>query len=316
MKVLITSPYMNHYVGDWQQEFPQVEFVSGATPEELTHAAADAEVAFGAVSSDLLRAAPKLRWIQSGSAGVEWMQAVPELRDTDIVVCNTRGAHATTIAEHTFGMLIHLARNFAQLYENQKQHVWNTPRTRPYVGLVGMTMGIVGLGQIGRAIAKRAHAFEMDIIAVDAHPVQKPDYVSELRLLDGLDDLMRRSDVVVIAIPITPETRGLIGAAQLQQMKPGSFLLVMSRGGIVDEPTAIAMLRDGRLAGAGFDVAAIEPLPADNELWDAPNVLITPHCSPASEQTQANVRNIIKENLRRYLAGEPLYNVVDKKLGY
>jgi phosphoglycerate dehydrogenase-like enzyme len=177
-------------------------------------------------------------------------------------------------------------------------------------------MGIIGLGQIGRAIAKRAHAFEMNVIAVDAHPMPKPDYVAEVRLLDGLDDLMRRSDVVVVATPITPETRGMIGPAQLELMKPGSYLLVMSRGGIVDEPTVTAMLHDGRLAGAGFDVTAIEPLPEESELWSAPNVIITPHCSPSSEQTRANVVAIMKENLRRYLAGEPLNNVVDKKLGY
>lgn len=317
MKVLITAPYMHYFLGEWQKEFPQVEFISGETPEALRQAAADAEVAFGPVSADLLQAAPKLRWIQSGSAGVEWLQNVPALRESDIIVTNTRGAHATTIAEHTFGMLIYLARNFAELCDAQKQKVWLRPREmRTRAGLVGMTMGIIGLGQIGRAIAKRAHAFEMNVIAVDAHPVPKPDYVAEVRLLDGLDDLMRRSDVVVVATPITPETRGMIGPDQLALMKPGSYLLVMSRGGIVDEPTVTAMLHDGRLAGAGFDVTAIEPLPQESELWSAPNIIITPHCSPSSEQTRANVMAIMKENLRRYLAGEPLNNVVDKKLGY
>jgi phosphoglycerate dehydrogenase-like enzyme len=317
MKVLITAPYVHAYLDEWRQEFPQVEFLTGQTPAEVLAKAPEAEVAFGHVSQELFRAAPKLRWIQSGSAGVEWMQAVPELRDSDVIVTNTRGAHATTIAEHTFGMLVFLTRNFAQLYEAQKEHQWMRPQEiRPCTGLVGMTMGIVGLGQIGRAIAKRAHAFEMEVIAVDAHPVQQPEYVRELRLLDGLEDLMRRSDVVVIAIPITPETRGMINSSLLQQMKPGSYLMVMSRGGIVDEPTVVQMLREGKLAGAGFDVAAVEPLPPDNELWSAPNVFITPHCSPSSQQTRANVTNIMKENLRRYLAGEPLMNLCDKRLGY
>jgi phosphoglycerate dehydrogenase-like enzyme len=302
MKVLITAPYVHAYLDEWRQEFPQVEFLTGQTPAEVLAKAPEAEVAFGHVSQELFRAAPKLRWIQSGSAGVEWMQAVPELRDSDVIVTNTRGAHATTIAEHTFGMLVFLTRNFAQLYEAQKEHQWMRPQEiRPCTGLVGMTMGIVGLGQIGRAIAKR---------------VQQPEYVRELRLLDGLEDLMRRSDVVVIAIPITPETRGMINSSLLQQMKPGSYLMVMSRGGIVDEPTVVQMLREGKLAGAGFDVAAVEPLPPDNELWSAPNVFITPHCSPSSQQTRANVTNIMKENLRRYLAGEPLMNLCDKRLGY
>jgi phosphoglycerate dehydrogenase-like enzyme len=317
MKVLLTAPYMHQYLGDWQAEFPQVEFLSGKTPEEILQLAPEAEVAFGHIDRQLFLAAPKLKWIQSGSAGVEWMHHVPELRESDVTVTNTRGAHATTIAEHTFGMLIYLARNFAQLLEAQHQKKWISVRdVLPCTGLVGLTMGIIGLGQIGRAIAKRADAFEMKVIAVDAHPVPKPDYVAEVRLLDGLDDLMRRADVVVVATPITPETRGMLGPAQLRLMKARSYLLVMSRGGIVDEPTVVAMLREGQLAGAGLDVAAVEPLPPDNELWDAPNVIITPHCSPSSEQTRANVTRIMKENLHRYLAGEPLNNVVDKQLGY
>jgi phosphoglycerate dehydrogenase-like enzyme len=318
MKVLITAPWVHHSLGELQAEFPQVEFVSALTPEEQMKAATDAEAVFGTISNDVFAAAPKLRWLHYPAAGVEWMQHVPQLVNSDVAVTNARGAHAATIAEHTFGMLIFLARNFTGLYEAQKAHEWLRPQQhqRPSVGLVGMTMGIVGLGQIGRAVAKRAHAFEMKVIAVDANPVARPDTVAELRLMDGLDDLMERSDVVVIATPITPETRGMIGAGQLARMKPSAYLLVMSRGGIVDEPTVIKMLREGKLAGAGFDVAAIEPLPADNELWGAPNVFITPHCSPSSEQTRHNVLSLLRENLKHYLAGEPLTNLVDKKRGY
>lgn len=316
MKVLLTAPYMSRNLEEWQSEFPEVEFLTGQTPAEVLAVAGDAEVAFGPVSRELFLAAPKLRWIQSGSAGVEWMQPVTELRESDVLVTNTRGAHATTIAEHTFGMLIFLARHFDKLYEAQKEHRWGGPRDYNFTGLVGMTMGIVGLGQIGRAIAKRAHAFEMDVIAVDAHPVQKPDYVRALQLLDGMNDLFAQSDVVVIATPITPETRGMVGPEQLRRMKPSAYLLVMSRGGIVDEPTVISMLQEEKLAGAGFDVAAVEPLPVDNPLWDAPNVIISPHCSPTSSQTHQHVMRIMKENLRHYLAGEPLINLVDKKLGY
>jgi phosphoglycerate dehydrogenase-like enzyme len=156
----------------------------------------------------------------------------------------------------------------------------------------------------------------MKVIAVDAHELPKPDYVAELRLLDGLHDLLRRADVVAVATPITAGTRGLLGPEELALLKPGAYLLVMSRGGIVDEPTLVRLLRDGTLAGAGLDVTAVEPLPADSELWDAPNIIITPHSSPVSEQTHAAVTAILRRNLSHYLAGEPLENVVDKKLGY
>lgn len=316
MKVLLTAPWVAQFMADLTSQFPNVEFIDGQKPEDALKAAGDVEIIFGPITRDLYAAAPKLRWVQFPAAGVEWLHNLPEFANSDVLLTNARGAHASTIAEHTFGMLVFLTRNFATLYEAQKEKKWLWPQPQPSTGLVGMTMGIVGLGQIGRAIAKRANAFDMKVIAVDAHPVEKPAYVDEVRLLDGLDDLMRRSDVVVIATPLTPQTRGMIGSAQLEQMKRGSYLLAMSRGNIVHEPTVIALLRDGHLAGAGFDVTAIEPLPADNELWSAPNVIITPHCSPSSEQTRSNVTDILQENLTRYLAGQPLVNLVDKKLGY
>lgn len=317
MKVVITTPWVQNYLDEWQKDFPQVEFVGGSTAEEIKAAAADAEVAFGPVNEELFHAAPKLRWIQSGSAGVEWLAHAPSLRESDVTVTNTRGAHATTIAEHTIGMLVFLARRFDELYEAQKRHDWIRGQGgAARVGLAGLTMGVIGLGQLGRAIAKRAHAFEMTVIAVDVNEVPKPDCVAEVRRLDGLADLMQRSDVVVVATPITNETRGMIGPDLLRMMQPSAFLLVISRGGIIDEPTLIDMLRTGKLAGAGLDVTAVEPLPADSELWDCPNIFITPHNSPSSMQTRNNVMSIMKDNLRRYLAGEPLTNLVDKKLGY
>jgi phosphoglycerate dehydrogenase-like enzyme len=316
MKLLVTTPWVNRYIDELRTEFPQVEFITTETPEDLVAAAADVEVAFGPVSGEVLSAARQLRWIQSASAGVEWMKRVPELAETDVIVTNTRGAHAATIAEHAMGMLIFLARGFSSLYEAQKQHVWQRPLEKPGVGLLGLTMGIIGLGNIGRAIAQRAHAFDMKLIAVDAHDVPRPDYIADFRLLDGLPELLRRSDVVAVATPITDETRGMLGPDQLALLQPSAFLLVLSRGGIVDEPTLAQMLREGRLAGAGLDVTTTEPLPPESELWEAPNILITPHCSPSSQQTRANVTAILKENLTRYLAGESLTNLVDKRLGY
>jgi phosphoglycerate dehydrogenase-like enzyme len=316
MKLLVTAPWVNQYLAELRVEFPQVEFVAGQTPEELVAAAADAEVAFGSLNRELLQAARKLRWVQSASAGVEWMKNVPEIAETDIMVTNTRGAHASTIAEHTMGMLVFLARGFDSLYKAQQQKVWQRPLEKPGTGLVGLTMGIIGLGNIGRAIARRAHAFEMKLIATDAHDVPRPEYISKFWLLDGLPELLRQSDVVVVATPITDETRGMIGPEQLALLKPSAYLLVVSRGGIIHEPTLAQMLRSGRLAGAGLDVTAIEPLPPESELWDVPNIIITPHSSPSSEQTRANVTAILKDNLTRYLAGEPLTNLVDKRLGY
>ena len=316
MKVLMTARWVEHFANTFQQEFPQVEFVFAETAEEIAARAADAEIAFGPLNSGQLQAAANLRYIQSASAGVEWMRNTPELADRGITVCNTRGAHASTIAEHTMGMLVFIARRFDGLYEAQKRHEWRNPPATPLIGLAGLKMGIIGLGNIGRQIAKRAAAFEMEVIAVDAHSVEKPGYVSDLQLLDGMPALLRDSDVVVVTVPITAETRGMLGPDELALLRPEAFFIVISRGGIFDEPTLIRMLEEDKLAGAALDVAATEPLPADDPLWEAPNLFITPHCSPTSVQTSANVTRILRENLRRYLNGEPLHNTVNIKLGY
>ncbi len=317
MKVLLASGWFNQEARDaWQSEFPNVEFVGGSTEEETLALANDVEVAFGPVNEAIFKAAPNLKWVQSSSAGVEWMRNAPSLVQSDVQVTNTRGAHATTIAEHTFGMLIFLARRFDELYAAQQRHEWIRGSQTPLTGLVGLTMGIIGLGQIGQAIGKRAHAFEMNVIAVDVNVIPKPDYVSHIRQLDGLPELLQTSDVVVVATPITAETRAMLGPDQLKLMKSSAYLLVMSRGGIIDEPTLAQMLRDGKLAGAGLDVAATEPLPAESELWECPNIIITPHNSPRSDQTRANVTSIMKENLQRYIDGKPLINLVNKQAGY
>ena len=316
MKVLITAGWVERFVDGFRREFPQVEFVIADTAEKIAAQAADAEAAFGPMNSSQLQAAPNLRWIQSPSAGVEWMRNAPELAERDITVCNTRGAHAATIAEHTMGMLVFLTRGFGPLHKAQQRHEWGVPEGTRLVGLVGLKMGIVGLGNIGRQIAKRAAAFEMDVIAVDVNPMEKPDYVSDLQLMAGMPALLRESDVVVVTVPITAETRGMIGPDELALLQPEAFFIVISRGGIIHEPTLIRMLEEGKLAGAALDVAATEPLPADDPLWDAPNLFITPHSSPSSVQTSANVARILKNNLNRFLNGEPLENTVGIKRGY
>ena len=315
MKLLVTSPWFGQAMENLQATFPEVEFVIPDSPEAAAGLAADVEIIFGRPNRETFLAAKQARWIQSSSAGVEWMRDIPELRESDITITNTRGAHAATIAEHAMGMLVLLARGFPALLKNQAQKSWGAGEIS-MVGLSGLTMGIIGMGQIGRAVAQRAHAFEMTIVAVDAHDVSRPDYISQFWLLDGLPELMKQADIVVVAVPITPETRGMLGPEQLRLMESSAFLLVLSRGGIIDEPTLIEMLNEGALAGAGLDVAATEPLPADDPLWDAPNIFITPHCSPRSVQTRNMVIGIMRDNLRRYLAGEALHNLVDKKLGY
>ena len=316
MKLLIIGSWDQDRLAEVRKTFPQVEFTAASDQDKILREIPDAEVVYGGITREAFLAAKKLKWIQNTGAGVEKLARISEIAGSDVIVTNTRGAHAATIAEHTFGLLISLTRNLRQTFQAQRDHNWGVQFDNPMVGLTGLTLGMVGLGNIGRAIAKRGYAFDMNVIAIDAHEVPKPDFVTELRLSDGLDDLLQRSDVVAVTTPHTPNTAGLLDEQQLRLMKPSSYLLVVSRGGIVDEDALARMLNEGKLAGAGLDVTATEPLPEDSPLWETPNLLITPHCSGQSAFTSASALAIFHENLRRYLADEPLTNLVDLKLGY
>jgi phosphoglycerate dehydrogenase-like enzyme len=302
--------------------FPQVEFSTALTEKEASQEIEDAEVVFGDMSREVFLAAKKLRWIQCHGAGVNKLIAIPELIESDVQLTNTRGAHASTIAEHFFGMLISLTRQLPALYQAQQRGEWldwsewsEKVGVQP-IGLRGMTMGIIGLGNIGRAIADRAHAFEMKVIAVDIRDIPRPESVSEMWTLDNMPELLERSDVAIVTVPGTPQTAGLLGEQPLSLMKPTAYLGVVSRGGVVDEEALAGMLKTGQLAGAALDVAETEPLPKESPLWDAPNLIITPHCAGKSVGTTTTATEIFQENLGLYLAGDPLINLVDKQLGF
>ncbi|HEY3082328.1 MAG TPA: D-2-hydroxyacid dehydrogenase [Chloroflexota bacterium] len=297
--------------------YPQAQLVAPSSRAEGLPDLADADVVFGALTNEEFQAARNVRWIQASSAGVEFMWRIPSIVEHPVVVTNARGAHAATIAEHTFALLLGLARQIVPHHHHQQQHRWSRGDfAGKLTGLKGLTMGVVGFGNIGKSIGRRALGFEMNVLAVDAQPVPSIEGVEDVWSLGRLDELCRASDVLAIAAPITPETRGMIGAEQIKLMRPGSFVVAVSRGGIVDEPALIEALESGHLAGAGLDVTATEPLPADSPLWDAPNILITPHDSGASKLTTDLMWSIFHENLGRYLRGETLTNLVDKKLGY
>lgn len=300
-----------------QAAHPGVEFLVPSSRDEIPARIADADAVFGTLSDAEFRAATKLRWIQSAGAGVEWLWRTPAIAESDVVVTNTRGAHAATIAEHAFGLLLSLTRALRRFDEYQRREEWARGQiAEGIVGLKGMTMGIVGFGNIGRAIARRARGFEMEVRAVDARPVPGNEDVADVWPLDRLPDLCRRADVVVVSAPLTPQTKGMIGREQLGLMREGSLLLAMSRGGIIQEPALVEALQSGRLAGAGLDVTETEPLPADDPLWRAPNLIITPHSSGTSRLTTELMWSIFSENVGHFVRDEPFVNLVDKRRGY
>lgn len=301
-----------------QQAYPAIEFVHCADQKALPEAIADAEVYMGHVNRDVFLAAKRLKWIQSPSTGVNYYLAVPELRDGDVILTGARGTHAACVAESAMGMILAFTRGIRQSIQLQPRRQWAMREIRArLIELTDLTMGIVAFGSIGRALAKRAKAFDMRIVVVDKFPGAKPDFVDEMWGLDRLNDLMAESDIVVVAAPWTPEAQGMIGAGQIALMKPSAMLVGISRGGIIDQKALAQALREKKIACAALDVFEPEPLPADSELWDLENLLITSHIAGGTQYEGKYLLEIFTENLGKYLRGEfPLRNQVNKQLGF
>ena len=318
MKVVLTQTEgAPHFALLDDLDLPGLTIVQVTTADELAAEIVDADVLYGFPTADLLRAGSKLRWIQSPSAGVNYLQDLTELVENDIVLTTTRGAHGPSIGEHTFALLFALTRHIPASVQAQRDHYWARPELyRTSREVRGLTMGIVGFGAIGRAVAQRAKGFDMEVLAVDPHPEPGAPFVVETWGMERLPDLLAQSDVVVVAAPLTAESYHLLDAAALARMKPDAYLIVVSRGGIVDEDALVDALEGGRLAGAGIDVTEIEPLSSESRLWDAPNLIITPHTAGDSSEKERRCIEILRENLVRFAQGETLFNVVDKHRGY
>jgi phosphoglycerate dehydrogenase-like enzyme len=240
-------------------------------------------------------------------------QLYPAFRESEIVLTNAAGIHAPYCAEHAFALLLALTRGIHRHVRNQIKRQW---RMIPLLEIGGWTLGIVGMGGFGLHMAQRGQGLGMYVIAVDPYRTDKPAAVDELLPVDRLPELLGRSDVLMIACPHTVETHHLINAETLKLVKPDAYLINVTRGGIVDEAALVDALREGRLAGAGLDVFETEPLPEDSPLWDMENVIITPHSAGRSQRRPRPTIELFCDNIRRYVRGEPLRNVVDKELGF
>lgn len=298
---------------------PGVIVVNGLSREEAVERAAEAHGAEGYYATpEFLARARNLVWIQAMSAGVDRYMGTPELVENDrIVLTNMRGVHGPAIADHAFAMLLTLTRDLRFHLANQAVGKWERggSTTRP-IALDGRTMLVVGLGGIGTEVAKRAHGFGMRVLATRRSDAPGPEFVERVGSPDDLLAMLPEADVVAVCVPLTEETRGLFGKKAFDAMKPGAILINVGRGSVVDTGALLAALDSGRLGGACLDVTDPEPLPADHPLWRHPRVIVTPHVSSDAELTDRRRWEIFRENIRRFGAGEPLENVVDKRAGY
>lgn len=256
-------------------------------------------------------AARSLRWIHAASAGVDNLM-FPELRDSPVVVTNARGVFDDAIAEWVLGVMLTFCKDLHTTRDLQQQAQWVH---RESERLAGRRMVVVGAGGIGRAIARLAIAAGVDVTVVARH-ARNDDELGTIVAADDMDEVVGTADFVTLAAPLTPETSGVLGAERLAQMRPDARLINVGRGELVDETALRAALRDGRLGGAALDVFTTEPLPSDDELWSMPNVIVSPHMSGDVAGWRQDLIDQFTANLRHWISGEPLENVIDKNAGY
>jgi phosphoglycerate dehydrogenase-like enzyme len=310
-----------HYVDGLGRRFPQHTFLAAWDRETIRRLLPEADIAFTPfVDRDLFPSAKRLKWIQSPAVGVRQLM-FPEVLQSDVIITTARGIRARAIAEHVIGVTIALARRLPHALRAQAEHRWaqddlEGPRSGVRT-LQGLGMGIVGLGSIGLELARIAAPFGFRVKAIRRRATEPPPPgVEEIWAPDRLQDLLAKSDVIVLSLPYTSETRRIIGRRELDLVKRGALLVNVARGKLIDDEAVVQALRDGRLGGAALDVFTREPLEPTSPYWDLPNVIVTPHTSGAMQDYWTPLIELFCDNLRRFGRGEPLVNVVDKMAGY
>jgi phosphoglycerate dehydrogenase-like enzyme len=304
-------------VEEFRKVTPLARIVT-VTPQNVMQEIGDADAFIGEVTPEQVRAARKLKWVQTMSAGVERILHLAgghDLRDSGIVLTNNQIVQGPEIADHAMAMLLTLSRGLPDFIAAKQQELW---KPRPYSGieLNGRTAVVVGMGGIGTQIAFRAWAHGMTVIGVDPEDIPYMPVVSRVVKPDQLDGVLPDADVVFIAAPHTPASHKMIGPRQFSLMKKGAYFIAVSRGRLYDIEPMVKALESNHLAGIGVDVTDPEPLPKGHPLWKCPNAIITPHIAGRSDKDRARMIGTIKENIRRFAEGKPLINVVDKQKGY
>jgi phosphoglycerate dehydrogenase-like enzyme len=303
------------------QEFPQLQITQRDNYDGIEQDLREAEIIFTiSLRPQQLAAAPNLCWIHTPTAAVHQLMFA-ELANSKVVVTNSREVHGPVVAEHVIALIFALAKKIPQAAILQHKHIWGQETiwnegARPRE-VAGATLGLIGLGSIGLRVAQMASALGMRVTAVREH-VEKgtPEGVEAVFPPAALNEMLQQSDFVVLAAPLIAATQRLINAERLAAMKPTAYLINVGRGPQVDEAALLEALRNRQIAGAALDVFEREPLPNDSPLWDVENLLITPHTASMTEKVWERHYELFSDNLRRYLAGQPLRFVVDKQKGY
>ena len=323
--VCVHHPFDQWTAPEWfperlRRDFPQIAVTHLHDYKSLSAEILDAEILIAwSIRPEQAAAATKLRWIHSPAAAVNQLM-FPELVNSDIIITNAREVHGPVVAEHVIALIFALAKKIPQSALLQQKHVWGQQilwDDQPRIcEVAGATLGIIGLGSIGRPVVKSAKALGMRVIAVREHPEKGRDGADQVIPPSQIDEVFRQADYIVLAAPVTATTTAVANAERLALMKPTACLINVGRGPLVDEPALIQALVAKKIGGAALDVFPKEPLPADSPLWDVPNLLITPHTAALTDKLWERHYTLFSENLRRYLASQTLLAVVDKRKGY
>ncbi len=302
-------------------KFPGVRFEMAADPSVFREKLPTADVLYSwHLPAPLFQSARRLKWMHTPGAGIDHLM-YPQLRGSEIQITNGAGLSGDAMAEHLLAIMLAFSRRLHDAMRLQARQRWGQDlmwSTDPVpFRLEGKTVGIVGLGGIGEELARRAKALGMRVVGVRRHPEKRPPkFVDAMGGPGQLDDLLEQSDFVVLAAPLTPETRGLIGARELAKMKNTAYLLNVARGELINETALVRALRGKTIAGAGLDVFQNEPLPDRSIFWRVPNLIVSPHFAGTYPEHMHRATDLFEENLARFLKGKPLRNLVDKKAGY
>lgn len=301
-----------------QSASPEARIVP-VTDKSVMQEIGDADAFIGDIRPEEVRAGKKLQWVQVMSAGVEGVLHLSggnDLRDSKIILTNNQIVQGPEIADHAMSLLLMLSRHLYTFYEHKRHELWQSPRPYPGIELNGRTAVIIGVGGIGTQIAFRAWAHGMSVIGVDPEDIPYMPVIKKIVKPDQLDEVLPEADVVFVSAPHTPLSHKMMGARQFELMKKDSYFIAVSRGKVYDMNSLVKALERKHLAGAGVDVTDPEPLPKGHPLWKFENVIITPHIAGRSDKDRGRMVGTIKENIRRFVEGQPLLNVVDKQKGY
>jgi len=318
MKIVIgTGQFGEDYAEKLGARFPEATFTMALTDPAEVREIVDADAFLGWPEPEAIAAAQRLRWIHVPGMGINNTMRSPGIAESGIVVTNSPGAHTSPIADHVMFFVLSLAHQGRRLLDDQRARRWNSGSyERQLRDLDGSAMLLIGLGGIGRAVFQRAQSFGMQVSAIDPNPTDVPAGVREVGGEDRLDALLAETDWLVVTVPVTPGTRNMIDARRIGLLKQGASVIVISRGGIVDEDALAEALSSGHLFGAGLDATEVEPLPDESPLWDLDNVLISPHCSGVTPSNWKQRRQTLEDQVRRFVEGRPLAYICDLERGY